>query len=137
MESTREKARSQGYVETLYGRRLYLPEINSRNAGQRQYAERTAINAPLQGTAADLIKCAMIDLAGWMPANAPDVRMIMQVHDELVFEGPAASLRENASRIARQMCHVRVLDVPLGADWGIGANWDAAHRSRVSVRSDD
>jgi len=135
MDGTRERAREQGYVETLYGRRLYLPEIKSRNAAQRQYAERTAINAPLQGTAADLIKCAMIDLAQWLPEHAAALRMTMQVHDELVFEGPEATLREQAPVIAKRMCRIRPLDVPLAADWGIGANWDAAHSSEGRATS--
>ncbi len=137
MDDTRERAREQGYVETLYGRRLYLPEIKSRNAAQRQYAERTAINAPLQGTAADLIKCSMIDLADWLPGHAPQLRMILQVHDELVFEGPAVELRERAQSIARRMCRIRSLEVPLAADWGIGGNWDAAHSPQRSANSAD
>jgi len=127
MDGTREQARTRGYVETLYGRRLYLPNILSRNAALRQYAERTAINAPLQGTAADLIKLAMIDLGGWIAREAPQLRMILQVHDELVFEGPQARLRELAPRIAGRMCRVASLAVPLVADWGLGANWDEAH----------
>lgn len=135
MDQTREQAREQGYVETLYGRRLYLPEINSRNAAQRQYAERTAINAPLQGTAADLIKCAMIDIARWLSDHAPELRMTMQVHDELVFEGPEATLREHAQAIAARMCRIRELAVPLAADWGVGANWDAAHSSEGRATS--
>ncbi|HVT36920.1 MAG TPA: DNA polymerase I, partial [Nevskiaceae bacterium] len=135
MDGTRELSRKQGYVETLFGRRLYLPNINSRNAAVRQYAERTAINAPLQGTAADLIKLAMIDLAGFLSENAPDVRMIMQVHDELVFEGPAAPLQELAPAIAERMCRISPLRVPLVADWGIAPNWDAAHTLGGSVKS--
>lgn len=127
METTKAQAHELGYVETLFGRRLYLPEIQSRNAAQRQYAERTAINAPLQGTAADLIKRAMIDVAAWLPANAPDLRMILQVHDELVFEGPAGQLAVFGPRIAQRMCQAARLEVPLVADYGIGANWDAAH----------
>jgi DNA polymerase-1 len=127
MDETRLAAHERGYVETLYGRRLYLPEINSRNAGQRQYAERTAINAPLQGTAADLIKRTMIDIHAWLAAEHPDVRMIMQVHDELVFEASAARLQELGGVIARRMCRAAELAVPLVADWGVGANWDAAH----------
>lgn len=127
MDATREQAKGRGYVETLFGRRLYLPDINSRNAGQRQYAERTAINAPLQGTAADLIKLAMIDLAAWLPEHAPDLRMILQVHDELVFEGPTARLHALGPVIAGRMCRAAALAVPLVADWGVGANWDAAH----------
>ena len=135
MDGTRQQARTRGYVETLYGRRLYLPNINSRNAAQRQYAERTAINAPLQGTAADLIKLAMIDVAGWIRQHAPQLRMIMQVHDELVFEGPAAQLKELAPRIADRMCRVASLAVPLVADWGVGANWDQAHDAQGHASS--
>ena len=135
MDSTREQAKTRGYVETLYGRRLYLPNILSRNAAQRQYAERTAINAPLQGTAADLIKLAMIDVAGWIAAQAPELRMIMQVHDELVFEGPQARLRQLAPVLAGRMCRVAKLAVPLVADWGVGANWDEAHTSQGHASS--
>ena len=127
MDGTRESARVRGYVETLFGRRLYLPNIQSKNQGLRQYAERTAINAPLQGTAADLIKLAMIDVQSWLDANAPDVRMLMQVHDELVFEGPGDRLTEIAAQIAQRMCRIRELAVPLVADYGLGPNWDAAH----------
>ena len=129
MDTTREQAKARGYVETLFGRRLYLPDINSRNAGQRQYAERTAINAPLQGTAADLIKLAMIDVAAWLTTHAPDLRMIMQVHDELVFEGPTERLHALGSTIAGRMCRAATLAVPLVADWGLGDNWDAAHHA--------
>ncbi|HZR34737.1 MAG TPA: DNA polymerase I [Nevskia sp.] len=135
MDGTRERARTQGYVETLYGRRLYLPNILSRNAALRQYAERTAINAPLQGTAADLIKLAMIDLGGWIAREAPRLRMIMQVHDELVFEGPRQQLQELAPRIADRMCRVATLAVPLVADWGIGVNWDEAHAAQGHASS--
>ena len=127
MDGTREKAREQGYVETLLGRRLYLRDIRSKNANQRQYAERTAINAPLQGTAADLIKLAMIELQKFLDEKAPEVLMIMQVHDELVFEGPTAMLKQLAPGMAERMCKVATLSVPLVADFGIGANWDAAH----------
>ena len=127
MDSTRESARERGYVETLFGRRLYLPNIHSKNQGLRQYAERTAINAPLQGTAADLIKLAMIDVQAWLDENAPDVRMIMQVHDELVFEGPEERITQLASDIAARMCRIHKLAVPLIADYGVGENWDAAH----------
>ena len=135
MDSTREQAKTRGYVETLYGRRLYLPNILSRNAAQRQYAERTAINAPLQGTAADLIKLAMIDVAAWIAAEAPSLRMIMQVHDELVFEGPQEELRARAPQLADRMCRVSQLAVPLVADWGVGANWDEAHTSQGHASS--
>ncbi|MGH8504800.1 MAG: DNA polymerase I [Stenotrophobium sp.] len=127
MDSTREQAHRIGYVETLLGRRLYLPNINSRNANLRQYAERTAINAPLQGTAADLIKLAMIALHAELGARAPELRMIMQVHDELVFEGPEARLRELAPAISASMCNILELKVPLQAEAGLGPNWDAAH----------
>jgi len=135
MDSTREQAKQRGYVETLFGRRLYLPDIRSRNAGQRQYAERTAINAPLQGTAADLIKMTMIDLAAWLPTHAPTLRMIMQVHDELVFEGPTEALTTLAPQIADRMCRVAPLAIPLVADWGVGDNWDAAHNATGHVSS--
>jgi DNA polymerase-1 len=135
MDDTREGARNRGYVETLAGRRLYLPNIRSRNAAQRQYAERTAINAPLQGTAADLIKLAMLDVAAWLAREMPDVRMIMQVHDELVFEGPEAALRKRAGEIALRMCRVQELAVPLVADFGIGGNWDEAHTTSGTASS--
>nr|WP_206370266.1 DNA polymerase I [Solimonas marina] len=127
MDVTRVNARETGYVETLFGRRLYLPNITARNAALRQYAERTAINAPLQGTAADLIKLAMIDVAVFLHREAPDIRMIMQVHDELVFEGPDAKLREMAPVIADRMVRVAALEVPLVADFGFGSEWDSAH----------
>jgi DNA polymerase-1 len=126
MDRTRESARRLGYVETLFGRRLYLRDIASRNQNQRQYAERTAINAPLQGTAADLIKLAMIDIQAFLEKKAADVSMIMQVHDELVLEGPA-KLTELAPVLAERMCRVASLSVPLVADWGLGSNWDQAH----------
>jgi DNA polymerase-1 len=127
MDGTREQARERGYVETLFGRRLYLRDIKSRNAAQRQYAERGAINAPLQGTAADLIKLAMIDLQRFLEEKGAEVRMIMQVHDELVFEGPSKPLKALAPVLADRMCRVATLSVPLVADWGLGANWDEAH----------
>ncbi|TXH05516.1 MAG: DNA polymerase I [Nevskiaceae bacterium] len=127
MDETREQARGRGYVETLFGRRLYLPNIHSRNANLRQYAERTAINAPLQGTAADLIKLAMIDLDAFLQKKNADVRMIMQVHDELVFEGPTADLEGLAPELAARMGGIASLRVPLIAEPGLGANWDAAH----------
>ncbi|AXQ31421.1 DNA polymerase I [Solimonas sp. K1W22B-7] len=135
MDETRVQAHETGYVETLFGRRLYLPNINSRNQGLRQYAERTAINAPLQGTAADLIKKAMITLQRHLRENLPDIRMIMQVHDELVFEGPAAVLKAQAPEIAGLMCRVAALEVPLVADWGTGSNWDAAHEAEGHASS--
>ncbi|HEY0974691.1 MAG TPA: DNA polymerase I [Solimonas sp.] len=137
MDTTRVRAKEEGYVETLFGRRLYLKDINSRNQGLRQYAERTAINAPLQGTAADLIKLAMLDLARYLAENAPRVQMIMQVHDELVFEGPEAELREFAPRLADRMCRIAPLDVPLVADWGLGSQWDSAHSGTGHASSRD
>ena len=131
MDRTRESARDSGYVETLFGRRLYLKEIRSKNAALRAYSERTAINAPLQGTAADLIKLAMIDVDQWLAASAPEVRMIMQVHDELVFEGPTQRLRDLSDALAARMCAIKPpsvdFAVPLIAEWGIGDNWNAAH----------
>ncbi len=127
MDRTREAAREQGYVETLYGRRLYLPEIRARNAQRRQYAERTAINAPMQGTAADIIKRAMIGLDHWLAEGAIDARMIMQVHDELVFEVAEGDLERARKSIASRMEAAGDLSVPLLVDVGTGVNWDEAH----------
>jgi DNA polymerase-1 len=127
MENTRTLAADQGYVETLFGRRLHLPEINSKNGMRRQAAERTAINAPMQGTAADIIKRAMIDMHKWIETQAPDVRMIMQVHDELIFEVPEAKLKDVTANIKRVMEAAVDLAVPLVVDVGHGANWDEAH----------
>ncbi len=127
MDTTRELAREQGYVETLFGRRLNLPEIQSKNAPRRQYAERTAINAPMQGTAADLIKKAMIAVDSWILDNNSRSRMILQVHDELVLEIPESETDDMAARIAEIMCAVAELSVPLVVDTGIGANWKVAH----------
>ena len=127
MDDTRALAHEQGYVETEFGRRLYLPEINSGNAMRRQYAERTAINAPMQGTAADLIKLAMIRVHEWIGEQAPDIRMIMQVHDELIFEVPDAMAEGFREDISRLMNGVAELKVPLVVDVGMGANWDEAH----------
>ncbi|HEY8219334.1 MAG TPA: DNA polymerase I [Methylobacter sp.] len=127
MDRIREQAREQGYVETLFGRRLYLPEINSRNAARRQYAERTAINAPMQGTAADIIKRAMIAVDRWLYLENPDAKMIMQVHDELVFEIAQDQVDECAAKIRAIMCAAVELEVPLIVDIGIGNNWDEAH----------
>jgi DNA polymerase-1 len=126
MDNTRELAK-QGYVETLLGRRLYLPEINSRNNALRQYAERTAINAPMQGTAADIIKRAMIATDAWIEQEQPPVKMLMQVHDELVFEVSEDYLLEASDKIRMIMCAALQLDVPLLVDIGIGDNWDEAH----------
>ncbi|MCU0376560.1 MAG: DNA polymerase [Chitinophagaceae bacterium] len=127
MESIKAVAKEQGYVQTLFGRRLYLPEINSRNAARRQYAERTAINAPMQGTAADIIKRAMISVDQWLQHDKPDAKMIMQVHDELVFEIAEAHLNQCVDRIRSIMCSAAQLDVPLIVDIGSGNNWDEAH----------
>jgi len=127
MDRIREQAREQGYVETLFGRRLYLPEINSRNAARRQYAERTAINAPMQGTAADIIKRAMIAVDRWLYLENPDAKMIMQVHDELVFEIAQDQVDDCAAKIRSIMCAAVELQVPLIVDIGIGNNWDEAH----------
>jgi DNA polymerase-1 len=127
MERTRESARERGYVETLFGRRLHVPDIGASNMARRQYAERTAINAPMQGTAADLIKLAMIAVDRWIQSEAREVRMIMQVHDELVFEVPQAQLAEARTRVRELMTGVAELAVPLEVDIGHGANWDEAH----------
>jgi DNA polymerase-1 len=127
MDQMRHQAREQGYVETLCGRRLYLPEINSRNAQRRQYAERAAINAPMQGTAADIIKLAMLETDKWLNHNRTKTKMIMQVHDELVFEVPADEIKEIGEMIRKCMTEVISLTVPLIIDIGTGDNWDEAH----------
>jgi len=127
MEITREQAREQGYVETVFGRRLYLPEINARNTARRQYAERTAINAPMQGTAADIIKRAMIDVQACLNKDYPDIKLIMQVHDELVFEIPEDKVETLKTEIISIMTRAADLSVPLLVDIGTGDNWDAAH----------
>ncbi len=127
MDATREQARSRGYVETLFGRRLYLQEINAANVGRRQGAERAAINAPMQGTAADLIKRAMIDVDAWILRTHPPARMIMQVHDELVFEVAEQAVDEICAEVRVYMEGVARLAVPLVVDIGVGPNWDEAH----------
>ncbi len=127
MDSIREQASKNGYVETVFGRRLYLPEINARNANRRQYAERTAINAPMQGTAADIIKKAMIAVHGWLSDEKPGARMIMQVHDELVFEVEKDSVDTVKDRVVDIMNSAAELSVPLRVDAGVGLNWDEAH----------
>ncbi len=127
MDRTRVQAREQGYVETVFGRRLHLPEINARNAQRRQYAERTAINAPMQGTAADIIKRAMIRVHAWLEQEQPDVLLVMQVHDELVFEVPAADTDAVAARVTEIMAEAAELAVPLEVDVGVGDNWEEAH----------
>jgi DNA polymerase-1 len=127
MDSIREQAKEQGFVETLFGRRLYLPEIHSRNAARRQYAERTAINAPMQGTAADIIKIAMLNTHQWLEKSHSNNKMIMQVHDELVFEVAEAQIESFSASIREIMCSAAQLDVPLIVDIGVGDNWDEAH----------
>jgi DNA polymerase-1 len=127
MERTREQARRDGYVETLFGRRLYLPEINSRNGQRRQYAERTAINAPMQGTAADIIKRAMIQVDRWLRPQAEAAHMIMQVHDELVFEVNEDDLERVRAKAVGLMTAAAQLSVPLEVEAAAGKNWDEAH----------
>ena len=127
MEATKEKAKELGYVETLFGRRLYLPEINASNGMRRQAAERTAINAPMQGSAADIIKIAMIDIHDWIKVDNPDCFMVMQVHDELVFEVAENRLDEYKIVINKLMTNAVELSVPLIVDIGVGDNWEQAH----------
>ncbi|MCP1598761.1 DNA polymerase-1 [Aeromonas caviae] len=128
MERTRQQADAQGYVETLFGRRLYLPDIKSRNAGLRKAAERAAINAPMQGTAADIIKRAMINVDGWIRGIEDEsIRMLMQVHDELVFEIREEKLEEYIALIKEKMSAAAELHVPLVVEAGTGDNWDQAH----------
>ena len=127
MEDTRLQAKARGYVETVFGRRLWLPEINSPNGPRRQGAERAAINAPMQGTAADLIKLAMIAVQNWLEESTLATRMVMQVHDELVLEVPQDELELVKVKLPELMASVAELRVPLLAQVGIGANWDEAH----------
>lgn len=127
MEATRVSARECGYVETVFGRRLYLPDIDARNASIRQYAERTAINAPLQGTAADIIKRAMLAVDEWLLGEAIDARIIMQVHDELVLEVRAGELDAVGREVQRIMAAAATLRVPLEVDTGVGNSWEEAH----------
>ena len=127
MDSTREQAKQQGYVETVFGRRLWLPEINSSNGMRRQGAERAAINAPMQGTAADLIKLAMIAVQRWLEGEKLRSQLIMQVHDELVLEVPEHELPHVREKLRELMCHVAELKVPLEVGLGEGKNWDEAH----------
>jgi DNA polymerase-1 len=127
MDETRQQARETGYVETVFGRRLYLPEIQSRNQALRQYAERSAINAPMQGTAADIIKRAMIDVDGWLQSSHVPARLIMQVHDELVLEVAEAEILHVARELRERMVRAADLKVPLKVDIGVGKNWDEAH----------
>ena len=127
MDETKASAKSMGYVETVFGRRLYLPEINSPNGPRRAGAERAAINAPMQGTAADLIKMAMVAVQKELDAHKPDIKMVLQVHDELVFELPEGEVDWLKSHIPRLMAEVAALKVPLLAEVGVGPNWDKAH----------
>ncbi|MFL6580285.1 MAG: DNA polymerase I [Burkholderiales bacterium] len=127
MERTRESARKLGYVETVFGRRLYLPDINASNGPRRQGSERAAINAPMQGTAADLIKLAMIAVQRWIDSTGRKSRLVMQVHDELVLEVPESEIDVIKNELPQLMNSVASLDVPLAIDLGIGPNWDKAH----------
>jgi DNA polymerase-1 len=127
MDATREQARSVGYVETLFGRRLWLPEMKSGSPGRRQAAERAAINAPMQGTAADLIKLAMVSVQDWLQRDGLRARLVMQVHDELVLEVPAGELDAVTEGVRARMQDVAELEVPLIVDVGVGDNWDKAH----------
>jgi DNA polymerase-1 len=127
MERTRAEAKANGYVETVFGRRLWLPDINSANQSRRQGAERQAINAPMQGTAADLIKLAMIAVHDWLEREKLETKLIMQVHDELVLEVPGAELELVKPAVEKLMTGVAKLDVPLVVDAGVGENWEKAH----------
>lgn len=127
MEETKALAAEQGFVETVFGRRLYLPEINAKAVPRRQAAERTAINAPMQGTAADIIKLAMISVQDWLANADLDARMIMQVHDELVFEVSEGDLQQLTDEVVQRMCAAVELSVPLTVATGVGINWDEAH----------
>jgi DNA polymerase-1 len=127
MDETRQQARDRGYVETVFGRRLYLNEINSRNNNLRQGAERAAINAPMQGTAADIIKRAMIEVDRWLQGSRIDAHLIMQVHDELVFEVRRDLVAEVVPQVRELMCNAADLRTPLKVDVGVGENWEGAH----------
>jgi len=127
MDETRAQARQTGYVETVFGRRLYLPDIRSGNTQLRQYAERSAINAPMQGTAADIIKRAMITIDAWCAREEAAARLIMQVHDELVLEVRADAVEQVSAAVRERMVNAASLSVPLRVDVGTGANWDEAH----------
>ncbi|MGY8895131.1 MAG: DNA polymerase I [Gammaproteobacteria bacterium] len=127
MEDTRESAKIQGYVETVMGRRLYLPQINAKNKMLQQHALRTAINAPMQGSSADIIKKAMLDVHDWIGQDNTDIKMIMQVHDELVFEVKADKAEEFAHKIQDLMENAYLLDIPLKVDVGVGNSWQEAH----------
>jgi DNA polymerase-1 len=127
MDETRRRARELGYVETVFGRRLWLPELRSGAPVRRQAAERAAINAPMQGTAADLIKLAMIAVQNWLDADKLAAKLIMQVHDELVLEVPQSELEVVTRTLKSLMQSVAKLEVPLVVEVGVGDNWDKAH----------
>jgi DNA polymerase-1 len=127
MDDTREQAKAEGYVQTVFGRRLYLPEINSPNGPRRAGAERAAINAPMQGTAADLIKLSMVAVQKAIDEQQRQTKVIMQVHDELVFEVPESEVDWVRTEVPRLMAEVAQLKVPLLAEVGVGLNWDEAH----------
>ena len=127
MDETQALADEKGYVETLFGRRLYLPDIHAGNGMLRKAAQRTAINAPMQGTAADIIKRAMIDIDHWLAMGELDARMLLQVHDELVFEVSEKDLDQLTQGVKFRMTSAASLDVPLVVDVGVGDNWDEAH----------
>lgn len=127
MTQTRALAHEQGFVETLQGRRLYLPEINARNKMLQQAAERTAINAPMQGTAADIIKGAMVTVTRWLAEENEDARLVMQVHDELVLEVKTERVEVVCEAVKTRMAAAATLKVPLVVETGVGANWDEAH----------
>ena len=127
MNKTKENARKHKFVETLFGRRLYLPDIDSRNQGRRTGAERLAINAPMQGTAADIMKLAMINTHQWLKTEKPPIKMVMQVHDELVFEVEESALTDAKEKICQLMANAVSLDVPLVVEADAGTNWDEAH----------
>ena len=128
MEATRnDQAKIDGYVETVFGRRLWLPEIRASQVGRRQGAERAAINAPMQGTAADLVKLAMIAVQRWIDDAGLKTRQVLQVHDELVLEVPADELERVRAELPPHMTQVAKLRVPLAVEVGVGANWDEAH----------
>lgn len=127
MDRTRQQAAEQGFVETLFGRRLYLPQIKSSRPQERAGAERTAINAPMQGTAADIIKKAMVAVDNWLTESGLDARVILQVHDELVVEVREDLVEQVSARIRPLMAEAAELDVPMLVEVGVGNNWDEAH----------
>lgn len=127
MQQTREQAREKGFVETVFGRRLWLPEINSTHHNRRQGAERAAINAPMQGTAADIIKLAMIAVQDWLSNRQLRTKLIMQVHDELVLEVPDDEVAIVKANLSQLMENIGTFDVPLRVKIGIGKNWEQAH----------